>query len=51
MEAINAHLKGKPSVMHAQAHLESWYTSLGWKRDGEGFIEAGIQHITMMRSA
>lgn len=36
-----------PGVMHAQAYLEGWYASLGWQRVGEGFVEAGIDHVEM----
>jgi predicted GNAT family N-acyltransferase len=35
--------------MHAQAHLESWYTRMGWTAVGEGFVEAEIPHRHMVR--
>ncbi|AXR74116.1 GNAT family N-acetyltransferase [Auritidibacter ignavus] len=35
--------------LHAQAHLENWYTSLGFRREGEVFIEAEIPHVMMRR--
>ena len=38
-------------VMSAQSHLESWYASLGWMREGEPFMEAGIGHIKMYYSS
>ena len=34
-------------IMHAQLHLVDWYTALGWRRVGEPFLEAGIEHIKM----
>ena len=36
-------------VMHAQAHLEVFYTSLGFVVVGEPFTEAGILHVKMVR--
>ena len=47
---VNAYLqeKGVDGVMHAQAHLEDWYTSLGWQREGAGFTEAAIPHVRML---
>ncbi|MEM1271210.1 MAG: GNAT family N-acetyltransferase, partial [Bacteroidota bacterium] len=35
--------------LHAQAHLEALYTSLGFTRTGNLFDEAGIPHVTMVR--
>ncbi|MEM1271895.1 MAG: GNAT family N-acetyltransferase, partial [Bacteroidota bacterium] len=32
--------------LHAQAHLEALYTSLGFTRTGNLFDEAGIPHVT-----
>lgn len=34
----------------AQAHLEDFYRSLGFKLAGEAYIEDGIPHIHMIRS-
>jgi ElaA protein len=31
----------------AQAHLERFYTSLGFVRDGENYLEDGIPHVHM----
>lgn len=39
----------RPGKMSAQAHLERWYGSLGWRRVGEVYREAEIDHITMLR--
>jgi predicted GNAT family N-acyltransferase len=36
-------------AMHAQAHLERFYASLGFRTEGEGFMEAGIPHVKMVR--
>jgi len=35
--------------MHAQAHLEKFYAVHGFKRQGERFQEAGIDHYLMIR--
>ncbi len=35
--------------LHAQAHLESFYASFGFVREGEPFEEAGIPHVAMLR--
>lgn len=35
--------------LNAQAHLESWYESFGYARSGDHFIEAGIDHVPMIR--
>ena len=37
-----------PAELHAQAHLEDWYASLGWRRVGDVFMEAEIPHVTMV---
>ena len=36
-------------MLHAQAHLEAFYASLGFARVGEGFEEAGIPHVKMVK--
>jgi len=36
-------------LLHAQAHLEGLYASFGFRRVGEGFYEAGIPHVRMVR--
>jgi len=36
-------------VMHAQVHLEKFYTEFGFGRQGDIFEECGIDHITMVR--
>lgn len=47
MRRIQAHLGSRPALLHAQAHLEAWYASLGWVREGALFVEADIPHVTM----
>ena len=36
-------------LLHAQAHLEAFYASLGFATVGEPFEEAGIPHVKMVR--
>ena len=36
-------------VLHAQAHLEAFYASLGFATVGAPFTEAGIPHVKMVR--
>jgi predicted GNAT family N-acyltransferase len=36
-------------LLHAQAHLQRFYEELGFERRGEGFEEAGIPHLRMVR--
>jgi predicted GNAT family N-acyltransferase len=47
MEAVQAHIGEASAELHAQAHLEDWYTQLGWVRVGEIFEEAEIPHVMM----
>lgn len=46
---VNGHIAEQQvnGVMHAQAYLERWYASAGWHRVGDGFLEAGIDHVEM----
>lgn len=48
MQAAQARIGSSAAELHAQAHLEAWYTKLGWRRVGEVFIEAEIPHVTMI---
>ena len=34
-------------VIHAQAHLEDFYTGFGFATEGAPFVEAGIPHVKM----
>jgi predicted GNAT family N-acyltransferase len=36
-------------LLHAQAHLESFYAQLGFRSTGYRFMEAGIPHVQMIR--
>jgi predicted GNAT family N-acyltransferase len=42
----NGHCRFK---LHAQAHLERFYERHGFERRGEMFLEAGIDHVLMVR--
>jgi predicted GNAT family N-acyltransferase len=35
-------------MLHAQAHLEGFYASFGFRRAGAPFDEAGIEHVKMV---
>jgi ElaA protein len=37
--------------LNAQAHLERWYGQHGYVRSGDNFVEAGIDHVPMVRAA
>ncbi len=47
MRVVQEHLGERRAELHAQAHLEEWYTRLGWQRFGEAFEEAQIPHVMM----
>ena len=36
-------------LLNAQAYLERWYESFGYRRTGENFDDAGIDHVPMAR--
>ena len=42
---------GQPIVLAAQSYLEAWYAGFGFLRDGPEFVEDGIPHVPMRRSA
>lgn len=48
MRQVQQWIGNRPAELHAQAHLEPWYTTLGWRRVGDVFIEAEIPHVTMV---
>ncbi|MCB0996379.1 MAG: GNAT family N-acetyltransferase [Acidimicrobiales bacterium] len=37
------------AVLNAQAHLEGWYATFGFERDGPDYDEDGIPHVPMRR--
>ena len=39
----------RTQLIHAQAHLQRFYESMGFEVEGELFIEAGIPHVMMVR--
>jgi ElaA protein len=41
----------RDSVLEAQAHLEAWYARFGYEVTGPGYVEDGIPHIPMRRTA
>lgn len=47
MRHVQGWLGDTHAELHAQAHLERWYTSLGWVRFGDVFEEAEIPHVMM----
>ncbi len=36
-------------LMHAQVHLQKFYEDFGFRRQGDIFVECGIDHLTMVR--
>ena len=40
----------KPIIISAQTYLLGFYESLGFVVDGEGYLEDGIEHVTMILS-
>lgn len=49
MGYVNQIIGLRPGKMSAQAHLENWYAGLGWRRVGDRYVEAEIEHVTMVR--
>ncbi len=47
MRAVGEFLGPRSAKLHAQCHLESWYESLGWRRNGSNFDIVGISHVRM----
>jgi ElaA protein len=41
----------RPSVLHAQAHLTSFYARFGYRPTGPEYLEDGIAHVPMARAA
>jgi ElaA protein len=38
-------------VLDAQTYLADWYERFGFRRDGDEYVEDGIPHVPMRRSA
>lgn len=56
MKAAIAHIGGDQGIteaikLSAQEHLKGYYAAHGFKQCGEGYLEDGIPHIPMLRSA
>ncbi len=49
MHYVHEIVGDRPARLSAQAHLESWYTGLGWIAYGEPYFEANIPHVGMKR--
>jgi len=39
----------RPSVLHAQSPLVTWYAGFGYRPDGPEFLDDGIPHVPMRR--
>ena len=50
MQYVNDLIGERPAAMSAQAHLEAWYTRVGWQRVGDVYDEANIAHLKMTRN-
>ena len=50
LEAVFEAFPG-PVEISAQAYLENWYGRYGFRRTGENYLEVGIDHLPMRRSA
>lgn len=51
MERGIAAVGGAPIRLSAQAHLEAFYESLGFRRASEPYDEDGIPHVEMVRAS
>ena len=38
------------AVLHAQTYVKSFYEDAGYRESGEPFVEAGIEHVTMVKA-
>ncbi|MEV0945475.1 GNAT family N-acetyltransferase [Rhodococcus sp. NPDC049939] len=48
LEAVFEQFPG-PIEISAQAYLEKWYERFGFRRIGDNYLEAGIDHLLMRR--
>ena len=51
LDHVTAALPGADVHIDAQAHLEKWYDSMGFETVSGLFLEAGIEHVAMVRRA
>ena len=51
MAYVNDLIGNRAAAMSAQAHLEAWYTRMGWQRVGNVYEEADLPHVKMIRNA
>ena len=51
MQTALAQVAGRAVVLDAQSHLAGWYARFGFVADGPEFVEDGIAHIPMRRTA
>ena len=51
LDHVTAGLPGADVHIDAQAHLEKWYASMGFETVSGLFLEAGIEHVAMVRRA
>jgi len=49
--AIKEHYKTEHIKLSAQTHLKKFYESHGFSQVGEGYLEDGIPHIAMIKTA
>jgi len=50
IEAIAAHYNETAIKISAQTYLTKFYNNLGFKKVGEGYLEDGIPHISMVKN-
>ena len=50
VKAIKTHYNTSLIKISAQCYLDKFYTNLGFKAIGEGYLEDGIPHIAMLKS-
>lgn len=51
IRACETHFPGAPIALSAQSHLEHFYRSLGFSPTSGEYVEDGIPHIDMLRTA
>lgn len=49
IEAVIDSWGDEPIAIGAQAHLHDWYAGFGFVQSGDGYVEAGIDHVPMRR--